>query len=205
MNKARILCIDLDDTLSLTADTILEFAINFDKTKLNRSGILKQIDNCEDYYYFARMLEWNREQLISFFDTCYLDYLRKIKVKPDASLIINKIKNLGIEIYIVTSRRERENNEIKIITQEWLKQNSIFYDKLFLNVINKGELIKEINPTYFVDDSYKNCLDVTKVCKDTKTFLIETNFNNKIQTENVLKVKNLKELYEFIKGDVRNE
>ena len=201
MNKAIILCIDLDDTLSLTADTILEFAINFDKTKLNRSGILKQIDNCEDYYYFARMLEWNREQLISFFDTCYLDYLQKIKVKPDASLIINKIKNLGIEIYIVTSRRD----EIKIITQEWLKQNSIVYDKLFLNVINKGELIKEINPTYFVDDSYKNCLDVTKVCKDTKTFLIETNFNNKIQTENVLKVKNLKELYEFIKGDVRNE
>ena len=189
MNKARILCIDLDDTLSLTADTILEFAINFDKTKLNRSGILKQIDNCEDYYYFARMLEWNREQLISFFDTCYIDYLQKIKVKSDASLIINKIKNLGIEIYIVTSRRERENNEIKIITQEWLKQNSIVYDKLFLNVINKGELIKEINPTYFVDDSYKNCLDVTKVCKDTKTFLIETNFNNKIQTENILNVK----------------
>ena len=140
MNKARIICIDLDDTLSLTADTILEFAINFDKTKLNRSGILKQIDNCEDYYYFARMLEWNREQLISFFDTCYLDYLQKIKVKPDASLIINKIKNLGIEIYIVTSRRERENNEIKIITQEWLKQNSIVYDKLFLTDIKTEQI-----------------------------------------------------------------
>lgn len=41
MNKAIILCIDLDDTLSLTADTILEFAINFDKTKIKQKWNFK--------------------------------------------------------------------------------------------------------------------------------------------------------------------
>ena len=39
MSKPKILCIDLDDTLALTANTILEYAIHFDKTILNRSGI----------------------------------------------------------------------------------------------------------------------------------------------------------------------
>ena len=202
MNKENILCIDLDDTLSLTADTILKYAINFDKTNLNGSGQLKKIENCEDYYYFARMLGWNREQLISFFDTCYIDYLQKIEVKLGASTIINKIKSLGVKVYIVTSRRERENNKIMEITQEWLKQNKIDFDKLFVNVINKGELMKQIEPTYFVDDSYKNCFDVSQVCENTKVFLIETDFNKNIQVKNILRVKNLKELYEFIKGDV---
>lgn len=204
MSKDNILCIDLDDTLSLTADTILKYAINFDKTKLNRSGQLKKIENCEDYYYFARMLGWNKEQLISFFDTCYINYLQKIEVKSDASIIIKKIKNLGVKVYIVTSRREYENNKIMEITQEWLKQNEIFFDKLFVDVINKSELMKQIKPTYFVDDSYKNCFDVSQVCENTKVFLIETDFNKSIQVENILKVKNLKELYEFIKGDVKD-
>lgn len=204
MSKSNILCIDLDDTLSLTADTILKYAINFDKTKLNRSGQLKKIENCEDYYYFARMLGWNKGQLISFFDACYIDYLQKIEVKSDASIIIKKIKNLGVKVYIVTSRRERENNKIMEITQKWLKQNEISFDKLFVNVINKSELMKQINPTYFVDDSYKNCFDVSQACESTKVFLIETDFNKSIQDENILKIKNLKELYEFIKGDVKD-
>ena len=204
MSKSNILCIDLDDTLSLTADTILKYAVNFDKIKLNRSGQLKKIENCEDYYYFARMLGWNREQLISFFDTCYIDYLQKIEVKPDASTIIKKIKNLGVKVYIVTSRREHENNKIMEITQKWLKQNEIPYDKVFVNVISKGELMQQINPTYFVDDSYKNCFDVSQVCGNTKVFLIETDFNKSIQVKNILKVKNLKELYGFIKGDVKD-
>ena len=194
MSKDNILCIDLDDTLSLTADTILKYAINFDKTKLNRSGQLKKIENCEDYYYFARMLGWNKEQLISFFDTCYINYLQKIEVKSDASIIIKKIKNLGVKVYIVTSRREYENNKIMEITQEWLKQNEIFFDKLFVDVINKSELMKQIKPTYFVDDSYKNWFGVSQVCENTKVFLIETDFNKSIQVENILKVKNLKEL-----------
>ena len=43
MSKPKILCIDLDDTLALTANTILEYAIHFDKTILNRSGILKKL------------------------------------------------------------------------------------------------------------------------------------------------------------------
>lgn len=201
----KILCIDLDDTLSLTAETILNYAIDFDKTKLKRSGVLKQIDNCEDYYYFARMLEWNREQLISFFDTCYLDYLQEIKAKQYASLFTKKIRDLGISIYIVTSRRETKNNEVRIITEEWLKKNNICYDKLFVNVVNKGELIKQLKPNYFVDDSYKNCLDASKKCKKTKILLIKTNFNKNIQTKEVLKIKDLEELYEIIKGDVKIE
>ena len=203
MSKVKILCIDLDDTLSLTADTILKYAISFDKTKLSRSGQLKKIENCDDYYYFAKMLGWNREQLISFFDTCYLEYLQKIEVKSDASTIIKKIKKLGIKVYIVTSRRECENNNIMKITEKWLKENEISFDKLFVNVINKSELIKQIKPAYFVDDSYKNCLDVSQVCENTKVVLIETDFNKSIRVENILKIKSLKELYEFIKGDVK--
>ena len=204
MSKPKILCIDLDDTLALTANTILEYAIHFDKTILNRSGILKKIDTCGDYYYFTRMFGWNREQLINFFDTYYIDYLRKIKVKSDAELIIKKIKRLGIKVYIVTSRRERENNIVREITRQWLKQNKILYDKLFINVIDKSKLIEQIKPTYFVDDSYQNCLNVLQTFEKTKVFLIETDFNKNIQTKNILKIKELKELYEFIKGDVEN-
>lgn len=205
MNKNRILCIDLDDTLSLTAETILKYAIKFDKENLHGNGILKTIDTCEDYYYFARMLGWDRGDLIKFFDQCYIQYLKDIKVKPESSLIIKKIKQLGVKIYIITSRREQKNNVVEKITKNWLEKNGILYDKLYLDIVDKGELLQDINPTYFVDDSFKNCMDIFNKCKNTQVFLIETKFNQKIVVGKFNRIKTLDELYIQIKGDVSYE
>lgn len=202
MNSKKILCIDLDDTIALTSNTIIKFAVDFDKKVLKINGELKNIDNCKDYYYFAKMLGWNKEQLTQFFDNCYLKYLKEIRVKPEASSALKKIKALGISIYIVTSRREKENGKVTKITKNWLKQNNIIYDKLFINAINKWNIIKQVKPSYFLDDSFENCLNVSKVSKNTEVILMTTTFNKKIQNEQFRQISNLNELYDII---VRNE
>lgn len=198
-----ILCIDLDDTLSYTADTIVEYAIEFDKKYLNGTGKVNSVNDSEDYFYFARMLNWNREQLIQFFDKCYPDYLQKIKADPLAKEITKKIKQMNVNIYIVTSRRNTTNKAIEY-TKKWLRNNGIMYDKLFMNVIDKGSFIEKIKPDYFIDDSVKNCRDVLKKSLTTKVFLMNTKFNKNINTT-IKRINTLNDLYNEIKGDIDNE
>ena len=75
-----ILCVDLDDTLASSGKTINEHAIKFDKDILKRTTKIKKIDHCVDYYYFAKMLNWDRNDLINFFEQCYPKYLNDIKI-----------------------------------------------------------------------------------------------------------------------------
>ena len=75
-----ILCVDLDDTLASSGKTINEHAIKFDKDILKRTTKIKKIDNCVDYYYFAKMLNWDRNDLINFFEQCYPKYLNDINM-----------------------------------------------------------------------------------------------------------------------------
>ena len=117
--KETILCIDLDDTLTYTSETIIKCAVQFDKEDLHGTGILKKISNSEDYFYFARMLNWSRDDLIKFFDKCYPEYLTSIKAKPEASTITKKMKELNIKIYIVTSRKETKDKRVTKYTKKW--------------------------------------------------------------------------------------
>jgi len=193
--KKDILCIDLDDTISDTASVIIEYAHKYDIQHFGGSGNIVVSNNNYDYYYFARMLNWNRQQLISFFNDCYLSYLKEIKPKPEAKEILKKIKELDILIYIVTARRERENKVVQEITRNWFDNNQLIYDELIVDAKDKGEIIKKIGAKFFLDDSFNNCVSVMKKSLSTKTYLMNTNFNSNIDSGRIERVQNLSEFY----------
>lgn len=193
-----ILCVDLDDTLAYSGKTINKYAIKFDKDSLKRKTKIKKIDNCDDNYYFAKMLNWDRNDLISFFKQCYPRYLNDIKIKPRTKYYMHLIKDLNIKIYIVTSRRETCGNQVKKLTEDWLNKNKIYYDELFINIDDKANFLKNINPNFYIDDSLKNCDSVKKILPGTKVYLVNTKYNKNIKTDHI-KINSIKDFYYLVK------
>lgn len=199
-----ILCVDLDDTLASSGKTINEYAIKFNTDILKRTTKIKKIDNCDDYYYFARMLDWDRNNLINFFEQCYPKYLNDIKVRYGTRHYLRLIKDLNIKIYIVTSRRETSHNQVKNITVNWLIKNRIYYDKLFINIDDKAKFLKKIKPTFYIDDSLINCDSVKKILPSTKIYLMNTKYNKNTKT-NHMRINSIKDFYYLVKDGGINE
>lgn len=188
---------DLDDTLSDTATVINEYAVKFDKEFLNGDGKMKVIDDSVDYYYFAEALNWNKDNIREFFKQYYLEIVEKVKVKPLVAETIDKLKKKNNKIYIITARRKREENEIENITKKWLDKNKIYYDELYINAKEKFRLVNELGIDYFIDDSYKNCIEVLEKTK-AQVFMIETEFNKQIKDNKIKIIKNINRILKEI-------
>ena len=188
---------DLDDTLSDTATVINEYAVKFDKDFLNGDGKMKVIDDSVDYYYFAEALNWNKDNIREFFKQYYLEIIEKVKVKPLVAETIDKLKKKNNKIYIITARRKREENEIENITKKWLDKNKIYYDELYINAKEKFSLVNELGIDYFIDDSYKNCIEVLEKTK-AQVFMIETEFNKQIKDNKIKIIKNINQILKEI-------
>lgn len=185
--------LDLDDTLADTASVINKYAIKFDKEYLNGNGDLQDINNSKSYYYFAEGLNWNKENIAKFFEIYYLDILKEVKIKPFVKETINKLKKEKNEVYIITARRKREGEIVEKITNEWLNNNGILYDELFINIKEKSKIVNQLKIDIFIDDSYENCIDV-KTNTDAKVYMLSTKYNTGILDKQLERINNIDEL-----------
>jgi uncharacterized HAD superfamily protein len=184
---------DLDDTLADTASVINKYAIKFNKEYLNGNGDLQDINNSKSYYYFAEGLNWNKENIAKFFEIYYLDILKEVQIKPFVKETINKLKKEKNEVYIITARRKREGEIVEKITNEWLKDNGILYDELFINIKEKSKIVNQLKIDIFIDDSYENCIDV-KTNTDAKVYMLSTKYNTGILDKQLERINNIDEL-----------
>ena len=184
---------DLDDTLADTASVINKYAIKFDKEYLNGNGDLQAINNSKSYYYFAEGLNWNKDNIAKFFEIYYLDILKEVQIKPFVKETINKLKKEKNEVYIITARRKREGEIVEKITNEWLKNNGILYDDLFINIKEKSKIVNQLKIDIFIDDSYENCIDV-KTNTDAKVYMLSTKYNTGILDKQLERINNIDEL-----------
>jgi uncharacterized HAD superfamily protein len=119
--------------------------------------------------------------------------LKKIKVKPDVKEAIDELRKSGNKIYIITARREVEDNAVATITKNMLENAGIAYDGIFIDIHHKSDKVKELNVDVFVDDGYENCIDV-KENTSAKVYMMETPFNKGIQDSEILKIKSIQEI-----------
>ena len=109
---------------------------------------------------------------------------------PFAVKTINKLKEAGHQIVLITARFDfMENSKLIVVskfTTDWLNKYDIKYDKLITNVSNKGEVAKEHNVDIFVDDNFKQCLSVES--KGIKTYIMNNNYNSACNHPNIKRV-----------------
>ena len=113
--------------------------------------------------------------------------------KPGAKEFLQDLKENGNEIYIITARRERDDNLIEEITKDWLSKNDLLYDYLFINIKNKAEIVNKFKIDIFVDDSYNNCLEVSNET-EAQVYLIENVYNEKVETTRIKRIRSINEI-----------
>ena len=197
--KKPIVCIDLDDTIADTYSTIVKLAKKYDIEALGGMGILDKSIDSKDYYYFARMLGWNNENVTTFFQKYYPSYLKKIAPNKEAKRVLKKIKKINLSIYIVTARKQSSKEDVLCITKNWLDEKGIIYDNLIINVMSKAKIVKEVDGKYFLDDSIENCKAVKMACPKTHVFLLNTSYNSNLNINGIKRVYNLEEFYKEIR------
>ena len=115
--------------------------------------------------------------------------------RPFASTIINKLKNEGNLIYIITARGTDKlddvdgqmNNVIKI----WLEHNKIRYDKLIFSK-EKLEVCKKYNIDIMIEDKTEN---INQISTSLPVICFHENHNKELKGKNIYRAYSWYDVY----------
>lgn len=185
-----VIGIDMDDTICSTNELIIEVADQYDKEVLGGSGV-KNVEA----YEFNEMMGWPEGMKGQFFADRLEYIMSHSKIKDDAREVINKLHDEGNKIVIISFRKDKYLKDPYKLTENWLKENDVHYDKLFVNTGTKTDECIENNVKLFIDDKESHCEDVSNAGIDVLLFTNAYNHDEK----RFHRVNNWKEVYEFIK------
>ena len=190
--------IDIDNVISNFNEVLLNEFLIHDKD-LRNNGII----NANADYITRGMFDWSKEELDEFYMNNIERIAKKLVVLDGAKEYIDKLKNDGYNIFIITGRDNGEYTNPYEMTKKWLDENNIIYDKLILtNAYDTHSKAKECLKNHIdivIDDSKRICEDC--VTNNITTLLMDTPYN---KDSNITRVHNWEEIYEFITGQEKN-
>ena len=189
--------IDIDDTLVVTYEPMLRYADKFNEEKFGEKKLKDNIGMIATHHYLSAIFEWDDETKFEFFKKYYADVLRECEIKEYAAEAVRKLKEAGHKIYFISARLTNiEGCDAKGITLEALKKYNVPFDKLVVDAEEKVRDSVSLGVDIFVEDSLDNCKKLSSA--GIKTYLITSKINEKLDSGNVERVENWKELYEKI-------
>lgn len=189
--------IDIDDTISETFETLLPYSQKYTVEDLKRKSEIDMNQNFLDHFYIVYMNGWNEQEAISFWNKYYGEILRRVNIKKFAAEVINKLKQEGHKIYLITARWDMPNDDIQGITKQWLIENNIEYDELIINSSDKLQWVKEKNIDIFIDDSFNNCKSIVEN-SNAKVYMMTSRVNVNFNYEKITRVYSWPEVYSLI-------
>jgi hypothetical protein len=201
MEKRKLrIGIDIDEVLA----EHLEQLINFCEKEKN---ILIKRDDFFTYYW-PDVLKISLEEAIKLDEEFKeSEFFENILPLENSTDIINDLKN-NHELFVITARPNKFENK----TKKWLENN---FENSFNEIIHtedpygiergnnrtKCEICLEKYIDFLIEDNSKTSLDCAK--KGVKVFLIDNPWNQNCEHENIIRVKNWKEIKEKI-GELNN-
>lgn len=137
--------------------------------------------------------EWKRKE-IDFAKQYYDKVIVNTPVKDRVSEYINKIKEMGHSIIIITARDNNLYTDPYKTTAEQLKKSNIYYDKLICT-FDKAKACIEEQIDLMIDDSIQNCKAINNANVEVLLFSSKNNDNTNISFN---RVNNWKEVYDYI-------
>ena len=119
--------IDIDNVISNFDEALLEEYLKHDKD-LRGTGIVNK-----NLYMTEGMFDWTEKEEREFYLANIERIVKTLDVKDGAKEYIDKLKQDGHNIFIITGRDNGEYTNPVEMTQKWLNENKIYYDKLNLS------------------------------------------------------------------------
>lgn len=190
--------IDIDDTVSKTAEIMIGYANIFNIEVVKKEIKQNNLGAILDHKYLDALYNWTKDEKKEFIEKYYKNILKEVRVKEYASEILRKLKQEENQIYFITARITGIKNTDTIkLTEEWLKKNDIPYDEIIFDAQDKLAVCKEKKIDVFIDDSLENCKMVQQ--ENRISFLMDSIMNRNIDDNTIKRVHNWKEVYENIK------
>ena len=156
--------IDIDDTISNTAESFFKYGKKFNEERNIKHTIMpKEWD-------FDKAFGWDEEQAHDFLKTYLEELFIGLEPKEGAVEIINKLKEEGNKIIVITARSVDHLENVHQICKEWLRRHNINVDKIETDGKDKALKCKENNIDIFIDDRCISLRKCTQHAKNTSTF-----------------------------------
>lgn len=153
--------IDIDGVLTDFEKWQLEvgskFFIKYNKNIVNPNGY-----DSKDVFNATKELD------SEFWRDYLYDYAKNEPARKFAGEVIDKLKDKGYEIYIITARYLTDRNDdlgnnMRNTVINWLKENNINYDKIIFSPDDKYEICKENNINIMIEDRVENINNISKI------------------------------------------
>lgn len=123
------------------------------------------------------------------------DFLRGLPEVPFSKEALDILHN-DYELHLVTAR----GNGVLEPTVEWLVEHDYRYDHIAVGWDNKSEYVRKHNLFWFIEDRYRNAVDISKYCE--KVFLVNRTYNSGREVpENVIRVNTWHDLLGYFYAD----
>ena len=153
--------IDIDDTIVDTYETLLKLISM--KYSLDYNNLINKKLNYSDIWKQLKDFDKVNKDLFSIM-------VRSVKIKENVIDVFNKLKKDGHNIVLISARNYKDYTTPYETTYDFLIKNKIPFDKLIVDVKNKGEKCLAEKIDIFIDDNTKNCKDVSSVGINTLQF-----------------------------------
>lgn len=183
--------IDLDDTITKTDEILFKYAKIYNKEE----KILFNINREE--WNLTKAFGWNKENIKEFFSKYLKSIYEEAEIKENAKERINKLKDDGNEIIIITARDTKSLKEVHEVCKDWLINNKINVDKIVVDGEDKAQKCLENKIDIFIDDNICNCENVYNNLK-IPVLLMNGRYNKDYQNPKIKRVYNWNEIYNEI-------
>ena len=128
--------------------------------------------------------------------------------------VINKLKNDGNLIYIITARKNNDEwfpdflkKDVEGITKKWLNENKIYYDEIAFDVKDKEKYCKNNNIDIMIEDDPNN---LRKLIGTTNVIIFDYPYNRNVEFTDLTRAYSWYDIYYKInyikeeKNDISN-
>lgn len=187
--------IDIDGVLTDIERFIADYGIKF----CQENNLCYRVKTGE--YDEAKALGISEENSEKFWNKYLKYYATEYPARDFASEVIQKLKQDGHEICIVTARNEwgligEDYGKMKEFVSEWLEKNNIYYDKI---VYTEGSKLPYCIGNYIdimIEDSPENVKDIAS---KIPVLCYHCNYNENVKGENITRVYSWYDVYNKIK------
>ena len=187
--------IDIDGVLTDMEREVTDYA-----TKMCvEEGLPIKVDVSQ--YYETDTFDWTQEQSDRFWNKYLVPYVIKSNARKYSKEIIEKLRQEGNKIYIITARDESGMPEeyygrMQQLTKEWLATHEIEYDKLiFAKDKEKLQRCIENNVDIMIEDSPSNIQNISTKIKVIK---FDCQYNKQVSGENIVTAYSWYHIYDII-------
>lgn len=149
----------------------------------------------------------SREIDTEFWHEYLYDYAKNEPARKFAGEVIDKLRQDGYEIYIITARYLTTRNDdlgrkMRRLVLDWLKNNKINYDKIIFSPEDKFEICKENNIGIMIEDKVENINNISKIIP---VVCFNAGYNKSCYGKNIFRVYTWYDVYYQITKKINNE